>query len=117
MPPTDTTERGLESLIVAHLTGQPSGASATGRAIGQEPEPYAAGPYILGDPADYDRVHAVDTRQLFAFLEATQPLAVEKLNLGAPGPSQEVFLNRLKGQIAARGVVDVLRKPLKHLSE
>ena len=90
MPPTDTSEKGLESLIVNSLVAE-------------------AG-YAAGDPKDYDREHALDPKQLFAFLHATQPDTIEKLHIGSDGPSRTKFLHRLQGQITSRGVIDVLRK-------
>ncbi len=89
---TDTTEKGLESLIVASLVG--SGWRA-------------------GDSKDYDREFAVDLHQLAAFLAATQPEAAEALDLTNPTPARQKFLSRLQGEITRRGVIDVLRKGVK----
>ena len=94
--PTDLSEKGLEALIVASLIDD-------------------AG-YIAGDPKDYDREHAVDTAKLMAFLKATQPETVERLGIGGDGPNREKFLNRLQGEITKRGVIEMLRKGLDHLS-
>ena len=58
---TDTTEKGLESLIVKSLIEE-SG-------------------YIQGDSRDYDREYAVDLAKLKAFLQATQPEKLEALRL------------------------------------
>lgn len=87
---TDISEKGLELLIVRSLL-------------------HEAG-YFLGDPHDYDRDHALDLDKLFAFLNTTQPDAMKALNIEADGPSRTKFLGRLQGQIAARGLIDVLRK-------
>jgi len=111
MPTSDTSERGLESLIVAALTGY-GGDPARPRGDAQEPEP--PGGYLLGDPRDYDRDHAVDLVQLLAFLQATQPRVVEQLGLAAEGPKRQQFLGRLQGEVAKRGIVDVLRKGVRH---
>jgi type I restriction enzyme R subunit len=94
MKQTDTTEKGLESLIVASLVNE-SG-------------------YLQGDPKDYDREHAVDLTQLLAFLSVTQPDALESLGLSGEGPKRTQFLHRLQGEIAKRGVVDVLRGGIRH---
>src|SRR4051812_12445534 len=94
--PTDTSEKGLETLIVASLTEE-------------------AG-YQAGDPNHYDREHAVDAVKLMAFLTATQPEIVERLGIGTNGPNREKFLNRLQGEITKRGVIEVLRKGVDHLS-
>jgi len=93
MKPTDTSEKGLESLIVRHLT---------------------AHAYVLGAAKDYRADVALDTVQLLAFLQATQPEVVETLQLAHEGMPRTQFLHRLQGEITKRGVVDVLRKGISH---
>jgi type I restriction enzyme, R subunit len=114
--PSDTSERGLEILIVAALTGSRNDAAPTDDAdeIRDPQVPYAGAGYVLGDPQDYDRDHAVDLAKLLAFLQATQPQVYEQLGLAQDGPPRLKFLARLQGEIAKRGVVDVLRKGIKH---
>ena len=94
MKPTDTSEKGLESIIVASLVEE-------------------AG-YVQGDPQDYDREHAVDLAKLLQFLAATQPDGYKALGIDEEGPKRTQFLHRLQGEIAKRGVVDVLRGGIKH---
>jgi type I restriction enzyme R subunit len=94
MKPTDTSEKGLESIIVASLVED-------------------AG-YIQSDPQDYDREHAVDLAKLLQFLSATQPDTYDALGIDEEGPRRTQFLHRLQGEIAKRGVVDVLRGGIKH---
>lgn len=91
---TDTSEKGLESLIVRSLTDE-------------------AG-YVAGHSKDFDTDHAVDRAKLFDFLLTTQPQVVETLGIGEEGPRRLQFLNRLQGEIAKRGVIDVLRNGVKH---
>ena len=114
MRPTDTSEGGLEALIVRHLTGSLPGLAPPTGAAGEDRQPYAGAGYVEGDPADYDRGHAVDLAKLLDFLRATQPEAVEALGLESAGPLRTKFLHRLQGEVAKRGVVDVLRKGVKH---
>ena len=90
---TDTSEKGLETLIVDGMT---------------------AGGWIAGDPDDYDREYAVDLAQLRAFLEAIQERQAEALDFGTDSPTRRKFLARLQGEISKRGVIDVLRHGLKH---
>ena len=111
MPTTDTSEKGLEELIVAALTGKPAASVPGAR---EDAVAYGGGGYIQGDPHDYDRDYAVDLRQLRAFLEATQPAVAAQLSLAEDGPARRKFLARLQGEIARRGVIDVLRKGIKH---
>jgi len=89
----DTSEHGLESLIVKHMLG--SG-------------------WVAGQPSEYDRAYAVDLVQLCAFLKATQEPLVEAFALDSDNPTRRKFLARLQGEITKRGTIDVLRHGLKH---
>ena len=60
------------------------------------------------------RAYAVDLVQLKAFIAATQPKLVETLDLDNDSPTRRGFLARLQGEITKRGVIDVLRKGVKH---
>ena len=113
MPTTDTSEKGLESIIVAALTGKPviQTAGATAR---DEAGAYGGAGYVQGDPRDFDREFAVDLAKLLAFLEATQPEIVEQFELRTDSIRRRKFLARLRHQITARGIVDVLRSGFKH---
>jgi type I restriction enzyme R subunit len=73
MKTTDTSEKGLENLIIAALTGTRSDAAPTSDGIRDPSASYGGAGYVLGDPKDYDRDHAVDLAKLFTFLQATQP--------------------------------------------
>ena len=113
---TDTSERGLESLIVADLTGLKLAQTTDPTALREAPAAYGGAGYILGDYRDYDREYCVDLTQLRLFLEATQPDVAEALDLRQSSPARRQFLARLQGEISKRGVVDVLRHGLKHRS-
>lgn len=91
--PTDVSEAGLETLMVSDMT--------------------AAG-WIAGAPEDFDRAWALDLTKLRVFLEATQPKMAAALDLGNDSPTRRQFLARLSGELARRGVVDVLRKGIDH---
>jgi len=93
---TDTSEKGLEDLIFNYLTEQ--------------------GEYEAGDNKDFYREHALDLTKLADFIRTTQPKIYENLGLLEEGPRKTQFLNRLQGEIAKRGVVDVLRNGIKHQS-
>jgi len=114
MMTTDTSEHGLESLIVASLTGR-SVDKRPGEWVARDVTmPYGGAGYVEGDPADYDRDHAVDLAKLLEFLQKTQPKVVEQLGFAEDGPKRQQFLHRLQGEIAKRGVIDVLRNGVKH---
>ncbi len=114
METTDTSEKGLESLIVRHLTGQPPAAAPPTHTLQSSIGHYATGGYVQGNPGDYNRDVAVDVVQLLAFLQATQPKQVEALGIDQDGIKRTQFLHRLQGEVAKRGVVDVLRKGVSH---
>jgi type I restriction enzyme R subunit len=114
MPASDTSEKGLESLIVTALIGPHGEAVPTGDSASMPGLSYSSTGYVLGHPQDYDRDHAVDRAKLLTFLHTTQPQMFAQLGLTHVGPSRLKFLDRLQGEIAKRGVVDVLRKGIKH---
>ena len=109
---TDTTERGLEDLICADLTGSRR-KSPLPNGVRERPASYGAG-WTYGDPSDYDREFCIDLAQFSAFLSETQSKVAEALRLDEDGPTRRNFLARLQGEIAKRGTIDVLRKGIKH---
>lgn len=90
---TNTKESGLEALIVKWLVDHNG--------------------YEQGTNADYNREYAVDETRLFRFLQDTQPDALEKLGIFKSALKKKQFLNRLQGEIAKRGIIDVLRNGVK----
>jgi type I restriction enzyme R subunit len=111
---TDTTEKGLESLIVRAMTGRTELISPPHQAV-DTAVPVAGGTgWLLGDPKHYDREYAVDIVQLRGFLRMTQEPLVEALDLEHDSPTRRKFLARLQGEISKRGVIDVLRHGVKH---
>lgn len=117
MPTTDTSERGLESLICTALTAAPPDAAPSGAPLAHDPFAlYGLGGWILGDWRDYDREYCVDLVQLAAFLHATQPKAAAALEIDHDGPVRRKFLARLQGEISRRGTLDVLRHGVRHLA-
>ncbi len=114
--PTDTTERGLETLIMRHMTGE-DGLAALPSTVAERPK-YGGSGYLAGSAKDFDRAHALDVPQLFAFLAATQPEAFTKLAIADAGDAKDInrikFLARLSNEIGKRGVIDVVRKGVDH---
>jgi type I restriction enzyme R subunit len=91
---TDTSEKGLEALIVGEMT--------------------TGGKWLAGNPQEYDRNYAIDIVQLLAFIAPTQPDLVDALDVANEGPTRQKFLARLQGEVTKRGVIDVLRRGVKH---
>lgn len=114
MATTDTTEKGLESLIVRHLTGQPLAQTVPANTAQTGASHYAVGGYVQGNAADYSRDLALDVPKLLAFLQDTQPKPFAALGLSDEGTRRTQFLHRLQDEITKRGVVDVLRKGVSH---
>jgi type I restriction enzyme R subunit len=111
---TDTSEKGLESLIVAAMAGQASGEPPPpGEGISLIRERYGGTGWIAGQSQDYDREFCVDLPQLRTFLHATQLKVAEALDLNNDSPTRRKFLARLQGEISKRGVIDVLRHGIK----
>ncbi len=79
MKTTDTTERGLETLIEKHLCTEEVG-------------------YTQAFSTDYDRTLCLNTKQLFSFLEATQPDKLATIRKRG----EDKFLKRLSDQIKKR---------------
>lgn len=90
---TNTKENGLEALIVKWLVEKND--------------------YEQGTNADYNREYAVDETRLFRFLQDTQPDEMDKLGVFKSELKKKQFMNRLQGEIAKRGVIDVLRNGMK----
>jgi type I restriction enzyme R subunit len=111
---TDTTERGLEDLIVRAMTGH-TNLLAPEHAATETSAPVAGGTgWLLSDPHHYDRDYCVDLVQLRGFVLATQEELDAQLSLGTDGPTRRSFLARLQGEISKRGTIDVLRNGVKH---
>jgi len=111
---SDTSEKGLEDLIVTAMTGEVTSAPLPGPSTRDGRVPFGGTGWLLGNSHDYDREYAVDLTQLTEFLRATQPQVAEALDLDHDSPTRRKFLARLQGEVARRGIIDVLRKGLKH---
>jgi len=114
---TDISEKGLETLILRHMTGT-DGLGVLPNRVAERPPPYGGTGYTAGSPQDYDRAQAIDVPQLFAFLRATQPATFQKLAMADADDAKDIqrlkFLARLSGEVGKRGVIDVLRKGIDH---
>jgi type I restriction enzyme R subunit len=118
MPPTDISEKSLETLIMRHMTGTDGLVFAAEGMVAETPDALAAAQaagsgWLAGNPKDYDRTHALDVTQLFLFHHATQPEAFRKLCITNYGDARDInrqkFLSRLSNEIGKRGMIDVLR--------
>ena len=110
---TDTSEYGLESLICTVLAGEACAPPKAGE-VREPAAGYGGVGWSCGSYRDYDREYCVDLAQLSVFFRATQPEATEALALDGDSPARRKFLARLQGEIAKRGVIEVLRHGIRH---
>ena len=110
---TDTSEYGLESLICTVLAGEACAPPKAGE-VREPAAGYSGVGWSCGSYRDYDREYCVDLAQLAVFFRATQPEAAEALALDGDSPARRKFLARLQGEIAKRGVIEVLRHGIRH---
>lgn len=90
---TNTSENGLETLIVKWLLEQNG--------------------YEEGANSDYNTEYAIDETRLFRFLKDTQPDSIDRLGISSSEQKKRQFLNRLQGEVTKRGIIDVLRNGIK----
>ena len=90
--PVELTEKGFEEYVEEYLLD--SG-------------------YIKGNPDDYNKEFALDTKLLFDFLEDTQPKKMERLKEIYKDQYQFKVLSRLNRELNNRGMIDVLRHGIK----
>lgn len=86
---TDTSEKGLETIIEKHLIEQNG--------------------YRPSYSTDYDKDFCINKKWLFEFIEATQPLDYATILKRG----EEKFVKRLTDQIRQKGIIQILRKGIK----
>lgn len=69
--------------------------------------------YVESFNSGYDRKHAIDTDQLFAFLETTQEKATDRLKEIYKTNYRQKVLDNLVKQLGIRGCIDVLKHGIK----
>lgn len=92
----DTSERGLEDIIVAHLRD--------------------VNGYNQGTSGDYDKTFAMLPANVEAFLRKTQPEKVDELRIFSNNIERNKFFTRLRDEITKRGITDVLRKGFRYIT-
>lgn len=92
----DTSEKGLEDIIVAHLRD--------------------VNGYSQGTSNDYDKTFAMLPANVEAFLRKTQPEKVDELRIFSSNIERNKFFTRLRDEITKRGITDVLRKGFRYIT-
>jgi len=90
---TDISEKGFQKFIVKYLTTQQL--------------------FIESTSAEFDRKFCINTKHLLAFIEATQKDAYDMIR----AKGERSFLVRLDEKIKELGVIEVLRKGVKHFDK
>jgi len=90
---TDTSERGFQKFITNYLVSEHHFAETT--------------------PNEFDREFCINTKQVLNFIEATQKDAYEMIQ----NKGERSFLVRLDEKIKELGVIEVLRKGIKHFDK
>lgn len=98
---TDTSEKGLESLIEAYLIDT----------LGERPE---ATRWLRRTSQDFNREYCLDEAMVRTFLESTQRDKVVRTRIYDSPLNTRKFLERLRTQITQRGIVDVMRHGMEH---
>lgn len=93
----DTSEKGLEDIIVAHLRD--------------------VNGYNQGSSNDYDKTFAMLPANVEAFLHKTQPEKVDELRIFSSNIERNKFFTRLRDEITKRGITDVLRKGFRYITQ
>jgi type I restriction enzyme R subunit len=90
---TDTSEKGFQKLIVRYLI-----------------DTYE---YCESSPKDFDKEFCINTEQLFEFIKDTQPESFDMIQK----KGERGFLIQLDNRIRERGVIEVLRRGVKHFDK
>ncbi len=98
---TDTSEKGLESIIEACLLDS----------AGQRAEEMR---WLRRTSKEFNRDYCVDEGMLLAFLQSTQAAKVTRSRIYETPANTRRFLERVRNQITHRGIVDVLRYGVEH---
>ena len=93
---TDTSEKGFQKFIVNYLTDKTIGHN-----------------FIETTSAEFDAEFCINKKQLLAFIEATQKEKYEMIQR----KGERKFLVRLDEKIKELGVIEVLRKGVKHFDK
>lgn len=90
---TDTSERGFQKYIVQELVENNR--------------------FVESVSTDFDKEFCINPAQLWAFIQATQPDAYEMIQR----KGERSFLVRLDKKIQRKGIIEVLRKGVKHFDK
>lgn len=93
--PTNTSEKGLQHIILTHLRDLQG--------------------YEEGTMNEFKKEYALDTERVKRFLMSTQKQKVESTQCFASPVTERKFFTSLAQQLATRGVTDVLRKGFRFL--
>ena len=93
MRTTDTSEKGLETIIMRHMTGTDGLAPLREGGVAELSVAFNA-EWRAGNAKDYDRAYALDVPQLFEFLQATQPDTFKKIGMADDKDAKDISLDK-----------------------
>ncbi len=73
--------------------------------------------WLKGNPADFDAELALTTKDLFAFIQATQPNTWDKLHQHHQQGLEDAILHRLTSVLDSKGTLDVVRHGFKFFGQ
>ncbi|MCB4746656.1 MAG: type I restriction endonuclease subunit R [Sulfurovum sp.] len=109
MAKSKTNEQALESSIEKSLAGISLEELSEG--VAEPSAPYGNNKkFYMGDPNDFDKEYAIDTKRFWHFLETTQAQELDKLKRD---PQYKLkIIQRLDRMIKKYGILDILKKGL-----
>ena len=93
----DTTEKGLENIIVDYLRD--------------------VNGYTQGTSQEYNNIYALCPQRVEAFIRTTQPEKAEELHVFDIPSERNKFFIRLRDEITKRGATDVIRKGFRYSTQ
>jgi len=109
MTTSRTDEQALEMHIEEALTGTSTEVLRDGGVL-DERQAYGGLGYYVGNPADFNKVYAIDEVRLFSFLEDSQPEELDKLKRSPDWKLK--ILERLDRMVKRYGILRLLRNGL-----
>lgn len=106
---SNTREIALEQAIERHLTGTTSETQVQGIT---DADLYPTGCYRIGHSSDFNAELSLDTAKFWAFLEATQSKALNRLKERSPADWQVKVLGQFDKLAKRKGVLHLLKKGL-----
>lgn len=107
---SSTNEQALEAAIEKRLTG--TNREERAKSLAEDHPTYYHNGFSTGSPQDFNAHYALDERQFWGFLNATQSTELAKLQKNSPHDWQKKILERYDRLIKKYGILQLLKKGL-----